>query len=39
MKSVVVPTASEVLWRLKKGGYSYAKFNLQKIEYGIPAKF
>jgi hypothetical protein len=39
IKSVVVPTAFEVLWRLKKGDFSYAKFNLQKIEYDIPAKF
>ncbi len=33
MNSVFVPTAFEVLWRLGKGNFSYAKFNLQRIEY------
>jgi hypothetical protein len=29
MNCVVVPTTFEVLWRLEKGDFSYAKFNLQ----------
>lgn len=39
VNAVVVPTAFEVLWRLEKGDFSYAKFNLQKIEYDKPEKF
>lgn len=39
INGVVVPTAFEVLWRLKKGDFSYAKFNLQQIEYNKPQKF
>ena len=39
INNVFVPTSFEVLWRLKKGDFSYAKFNLKKIEYGIPQKF
>lgn len=27
------------LWRLKEGDFSYAKFNIKKIEYDIPQKF
>jgi hypothetical protein len=34
-----VPTAFEVIWRLKKGDLSYAKFNIQKIEYDKPTRF
>lgn len=37
--NVVVPTDFEVLWRLAKGDFSYAKFHIQKIEYGIAEKF
>jgi hypothetical protein len=36
---IVVPTAFEVLWRLKKGDFSYAKFNVKKIEYDKPGRF
>jgi hypothetical protein len=36
---VVVPTAFEVLWRLKTGDLSYAKFNMKKIEYDKPIIF
>ena len=38
MNGVVVPTTFEVLWRLEKGDFSYAKFNLQKIEYNKPSR-
>ncbi|MDB5060748.1 MAG: hypothetical protein JWP67_591, partial [Mucilaginibacter sp.] len=39
MNEIVVPTAFEVLWRLKKGDFSYAKFNVKKIEYDKPGRF
>jgi hypothetical protein len=39
MNDVVVPTAFEVLWRLEKGDFSYAKFNVTAIEYNKPEKF
>ena len=37
--NVTVPTEFEVLWRLKKGDFSYAKFKMEKIAYNIPEKF
>jgi hypothetical protein len=33
MNNVMVPSSFEVLWRLEKGDFSYAKFNIKKIEY------
>jgi len=36
---VVIPTQFEVLWRLEKGDFSYAKFNITEIEYDKPMKF
>ena len=39
MNSVFVPTTFEVLWRLEKGDFSYAKFIVQKIEYNKPEIF
>ena len=39
MNSVVVPAWFEVLWRLEKGDFSYAKFNIKKIEYNKPEIF
>jgi hypothetical protein len=39
MNSIIVPTKFEVLWRLEKGDFSYAKFNINKIEYNTPSKF
>jgi hypothetical protein len=39
MNGVIVPTVFEVLWRLEKGDFSYAKFNLRKIEYNKPETF
>ena len=38
MNDVVVPLTFEVLWRLKKGDVSYAKFNIKKIEYNNPTQ-
>ena len=39
MSGVIVPTTTEVLWRLKKGDISYARFNINKIEYNRPEQF
>jgi hypothetical protein len=39
MNGVVVPTVFDVFWRLQKGDFSYAKFNLKRIEYEITAIF
>jgi hypothetical protein len=36
---VIVPTSFDVLWRLAKGDFSYAKFNITAIEYDKPEKF
>jgi hypothetical protein len=36
---VLVPTRFEVLWRLKPGDLSYAKFNVIKVEYDNPSRF
>ena len=39
MNNVFVPTRFEVLWRLAKADFSYAKFNITAIEYDKPEKF
>ncbi len=39
INGIKVPTSFEVLWRLQKGDFSYAKFNMIKIEYDIPEIF
>jgi len=39
MNAILVPTAFDVSWRLKKGDFSYARFNVQTIEYGKPYQF
>jgi len=39
LNQVIIPTAFEVLWRLNKGDFSYAKFNITKVEYENPVKF
>jgi hypothetical protein len=39
LNNVLIPTAFDVLWRLEKGDFSYAKFNITEIEYDIPEKF
>ena len=39
INSVIIPTAFDVIWRLDKGDFSYAKFNITDIEYNIPEKF
>jgi len=39
MNRVIVPSVFEVVWRLEKGDFSYAKFNLKRIEYNKPEAF
>jgi len=39
MNGIIIPLSFDVLWRLEKGDFSYAKFNIQKIEYNNPVKF
>lgn len=39
MNGIIVPTTGEVIWKLKKGDYPYAKFKVKKIEYDHPEKF
>jgi hypothetical protein len=39
INAVVVPTTFEVLWRLAKGDFSYAKFNMTEVLYNKPEKF
>ena len=39
INTVVVPTTSEVLWRLAKADFSYARFNITEVEYNKPEKF
>ena len=36
---MIIPIQAEVFWRLKEGNFSYAKFNVTKIEYNNPEKF
>jgi len=37
--AITIPTSFDVLWRLEKGDFSYAKFNITEVEYNIPEKF
>jgi hypothetical protein len=39
LNNVLIPTAFDVLWRLDKGDFSYAKFNVTEVEYNNPEKF
>lgn len=38
MNNVLIPVNAEVLWRLKAGDLSYAKFRVKKIAYNKPEK-
>lgn len=38
-EGMLVPITAEVLWRLKEGDFSYAKFNVTRLEYNKPAQF
>lgn len=39
LNNVFIPTAFDVMWRLEKGDFSYAKFIITEIEYNKPEKF
>lgn len=39
LNGMVVPTKIEAIYRLEKGDYSYARFNVKTIEYNKPEKF
>lgn len=39
INNVVIPTEIEAIWKLKSGDYSYARFNIKKIEYENPIIF
>ena len=39
LNSIIIPTIFDVLWRLDKGDFSYAKFIITEIEYDNPEKF
>ncbi len=39
LNDVIIPTVFDVLWRLDKADYSYAKFDITAVEYDIPEKF
>jgi hypothetical protein len=39
LNKVLIPTRFEVLWRLEKGDFSYAKFEITEIEYDKPEIF
>ena len=36
LNAVMIPVNFEVIWRLKKGDFSYARFNIKTIEYNKP---
>jgi len=39
LNNVLIPTDFDVLWRLEKGDFSYAKFIITEVEYDKPEKF
>ena len=39
LNDICIPTNFEVIWRLKTGDFSYAKFIITEVEYGTPEKF
>jgi hypothetical protein len=39
INETLVPATAEAFWKLKDIEYSYAKFNVEKIEYNIPKRF
>lgn len=36
MHGILIPTSIEAIWRLDKGDFSYAKFDITKLEYKKP---
>jgi hypothetical protein len=39
MNNVLIPTNFDVIWRLEKGDFSYAKFKITEVEYNKPERF
>ncbi len=39
INGITIPTKVEVIWKLEKAEFSYAKFNVKQIEYDKPEKF
>ena len=39
INGMIIPMKIEAIWRLETGDFSYARFNVTKIEYGIAEKF
>ena len=39
LNNILIPTSFDVIWRLEKGDFSYAKFNITEVEYNKPEKF
>lgn len=39
INEVTIPVSIEVMWNLKAGSFSYAKFHVTRIEYGKPVIF
>ncbi|MET3980266.1 hypothetical protein ABIB62_002393 [Mucilaginibacter sp. UYP25] len=39
INNIMVPTKIEAIWRLANGDFSYAKFNVLRIDYNLPEKF
>ncbi|MFC0876645.1 DUF6920 family protein [Saccharicrinis sp. FJH2] len=39
VNGMLIPISCEVSWNLEEGDFSYARFNIKKIEYNIPKQF
>lgn len=39
LNNVLIPITFDVLWRLEKGDFSYANFNITEVEYNQPVRF
>ena len=39
INGIFIPTEAEAFWRLEKGDFSYAKFNVKVVEYDKPQRF
>lgn len=39
LNNVLIPTYFDVMWRLEKGDFSYAKFSITEVEYNKPLQF
>ena len=39
LNKVIIPITFNVLWRLEKGDFSYAKFDITEVEYDKPERF